>query len=690
MSHALTNYNALYESMRARRRKAELSKGLDGLVARAQVRTRTRKISRRWLRAEAEAIDALAPTYRNHSEAALDDVVRDVREVFVRGRQDDEAVRRAVAMVREVARRETGEEAFIVQLMGALALYHGRIIEMVTGEGKTLTGSIAAPLLAWRHRYLHVFTVNDYLARRDARSRECIYKRCALTVGAIQQEQEPIERVGIYARSIVYGTPKQMTADWLRDQLRIGQTGSTWSTRQRLVQLGALRGWSGADGESRFVQEPGRAAPDGAADADGWAAFGPLIPGLRAALVDEADAVLIDEGVVPLIIARARREDDMAEVYRQASSIASRLDEGPDYSVDHLRRKAELKARGRHRCEQMFDEIEGAIWRATRRAEELVRQALIARHCYIGGRQYHVVDGQVVIVDEYTGRFLPDRSWEHGLHQAVEAKEGLDVTADRETLARLSFQRFFRSYPVLSGMTGTAADAIAEMEHVYARPVTVIPTNRPMIREKWPLRVFRTAERKWSAIVDSIEEVHGKGRPILVGTRSIEASEFLAERLRSRGLEHQVLNALHDAEEADLIAFAGRRSKITVATNMAGRGTDIILDDETREAGGLHVILTEMHTAKRIDRQFMGRAGRQGDPGSSQTFVSLEDELVRLYAPRLTDSVRAHIRGEEATGDRFARVLFRVAQRRAEARARRNRSSVLRQDDWIDKHLPGM
>jgi preprotein translocase subunit SecA len=224
---------------------------------------------------------------------------------------------------------------------------------------------------------------------------------------------------------------------------------------------------------------------------------------------------------------------------------------------------------------------------------------------------------------------------------------------------------------------------------VYSRPVTVIPTNRPMIRERWALRVFRTAERKWSAIVDSIEKVHGEGRPILVGKRSIEASESLAERLRARGLDHQVLNALHDAEEAELIAFAGGRGKITVATNMAGRGTDIILDDESRVAGGLHVIMTEMHTAKRIDRQFMGRAGRQGDPGSSQTFVSLEDELVRLSAPRLADSVRARMRGEEAPGDRLARLIYRVAQRRAEARARRNRASVLRQDDWIDKHLPG-
>jgi len=426
-----------------------------------------------------------------------------------------------------------------------------------------------------------------------------------------------------------------------------------------------------------------------------WASHGPLVPGLRAALVDEADAVLIDEGVVPLIIARARREDDMAIVYREAAGIARLLDEGPDYSIDHLRRKAELTRRGTRRCEQFFEGLEHGIWRAPRRAEELVRQALVGRHCYIRGQQYHVVDGRVVIVDEYTGRFLPDRSWEHGLHQAVEAKEDVEVTADRETLARVSFQRFFRSYPFLCGMTGTAADAIAEIEQVYARPVVVIPTNRPVIREQWPTRVFRGAEAKWNAIIESIEQVHAEGRPVLVGTRSIEASEHVSERLTERGLEHQVLNALHDQEEAELIMRAGRggddqaSAAITVATNMAGRGTDILLDDRARKAGGLHVLLTEMHTAKRIDRQFIGRAGRQGDPGSAQLFVSFDDELIRLYAPKLGGASRARARREEMTGDATVTKVFQLAQRRAEGRARRNRGAVLRQDDWIDKHLPG-
>ena len=657
MTHAVTSYNALYESLRSRRRRPETPKGLDRFSTHAAMKLRHRRISLPWLREQAELIDAMRDGVRGYSEAALDEAVREIRELFVRGRQDRDAERRAMALVREVARRQTGEEAFVVQIMGALALYHGRIIEMVTGEGKTLTGSIATVLLAWKHRHVHVFTVNDYLATRDAHSRRETYERCLLGVGAIEQQLDPTRRARVYALPIVYGTPKQITADWLRDQIRLGPVNTAWAGRQMMTMQGG--------------------------------AGGPLIPGLRAALVDEADAVLIDEGVVPLIIARARREDEMSEVYRQAASVAARLDEGPDFTMDHVRRKAELRRRGHHRVQEMCKDLDDPIWRAVRRAEELVRQALVARHCYIHGHQYQTVDGRIVIVDEYTGRFLPDRSWEHGLHQAVEAKEGVEVTADRETLARLSFQRFFRSYPFLAGMTGTTADATTEMEQVYQRPVTVIPTNRPVIRQQWPMRIFCTAEGKWNAVVESIERVHATGRPMLVGTRSIEASEHLSRRLEARGLEHRVLNANFDSDEADLIADAGRFESITVATNMAGRGTDIKPDAASLAAGGLHVMLTEMHSAKRIDRQFIGRAGRQGDPGSAQVFVSLEDELVRHQTPRLGEYIRRSARSEELPPTPRVRGLFRLAQRRAEARDRRNRAAVLKQDDWIDQYLPG-
>ncbi len=667
---ALTRYQALYESLRSRRRKPESHKGLDLWASQAVLKAKNARVSRGWLRNQAQQIEKIGATLRNHSDRALDEVVREVREVFVRGREDHEAVRRGLAVVREVARRETGQEAYTVQLMGALGLYHGRIVEMATGEGKTLTGSLAAPLVAWKHTFLHVLTVNDYLASRDAESRAPIFRRCGCDVGAIVQSTDPGERPSIYAKAIVFGTPKQITADWLRDQLKLGDMNTAWAARRPWK-------WGGWGGGQVGLRESG-------------AASGAMIPGLHAALVDEADAVLIDEGVVPLIIARARREDDMATVYAQACEVARRLDEGADYKVEHLQRRVELTRRGSHRCAEMAEAYEEGIWRATRRAEELVRQALVARHCYLRGHQYEIVDGRVVIVDEYTGRFLADRSWEHGLHQAVEAKEGLEVTADRETLARLSFQRFFRMYPHLGGMTGTAADAAGEMERVYQRPVTVIPTHQPVIREHWPTRVFKSSEAKWTALIDSIQELNDRGRPVLVGSRSIEISELISSRLSARGIRHRVLNANFDKEEAELIALAGKAQTVTVATNMAGRGTDIEPDDKVLELGGLHVILSEMHTAKRVDRQFIGRAGRQGDPGSAQTFVSLEDELVRHYTPRAAGLLKRSP-SEELRGPLHAQAMavFRFAQRRAEARARRGRTDVLRQDDWIDQYMPG-
>jgi preprotein translocase subunit SecA len=667
MTQALTRYNALFDSIRSRRRRPELPRGLDAIAARASVAAHNRRITVTALRRAAEAVDVLSTQVRSYSEAVLDANIAEIREQFVRGRHEAEAVRRALALIREVARRQTGEEPFIVQLMAALAMYHGRIVEMLTGEGKTLTGSIVAPLLAWRYRHVHIFTVNDYLARRDAHSRQGIYRRCLVSAGAITQEMEPAERFNTYALPIVYGTPKQITADWLRDQIRLGAQTTAWAGRQNVVLGGG--------------------SPNGGS-------AGPMIPGLRAALVDEADAVLIDEGVVPLIIAQSRRGDDMAEIYRAAARIAAMLDQGPDYEIDQLRRRATIKPRGQHRCEQVFETLQEPIWRARRRAQELIRQALIARHCYIAGHQYQVVDGRVMIVDEYTGRFLPDRNWEHGLHQAVEAKEGVEVTADRETLARMSFQRFFRTYPFLCGMTGTAADATIEMEQVYNRPVLVIPTNKPVIRKQWPIRIFKTAEARWDAVVRSIEELHAQGRPVLVGTRSIEASELLSRRLEARGLAHRTLNANFDKEEADLISDAGRgglNASITVATNMAGRGTDIKPDEAAIKAGGLHVIITEMHGAKRIDRQFIGRAGRQGDPGSAQIFVALEDELVRLHARRGSAWLKRTAMAAEISGQNraIARRVFRAAQKASEARARRGRAGVLKQDDWIERYLPG-
>jgi preprotein translocase subunit SecA len=664
MTQSLTRYHALFGSIASRSRRTPALRGIDRGVSTLQMRLRTARITPNYLRSQAEQVDHLAPRLRELGESALDAEVLQTRELFQRSRHQPADVLRALALIREVARRTTGQEAYIVQLMAALGLYHGHILEMRTGEGKTLTGSIAAPLLAWAKRRVHVFTVNDYLARRDAESRAPIYARCGLECGSIYQELDGHARARVYAMPIVYGTPKQITADFLRDQLRLGNVRTAWA------------------GRARFSAGPEDFNTTGA---------GPMIPGLHAALVDEADAVLIDEGVTPLIIAQSRTGDEMGPIYVQAAKVAGELEANTDYTVNQLQRKVELTKRGLTRALALIETLPEPIWKARRRALELVRQALIARHCYLRDRQYMIRDGTIVIVDEYTGRILADRHWEHGLHQAVEAKEGLDVTADRETLARLSFQRFFRMYPFLCGMTGTAADATGEMEQTYQRKVTVIPTNRPIAREQWPTRVFRTSEARWNAVVESIVTLHKQGRPVLAGTRSVEASELLSRKLAARGLAHKVLNANFDAEEASMIAGAGHAGAITVATNMAGRGTDIILDRRAREAGGLHVILSEMHGAERIDRQFIGRAGRQGDPGSAQFLLSLDDELVKLNTRRGAIFLKGARSAEEFLGNRLrlAVALFKLAQRRSEARDRTSRSAVLKQDDWIDKHLPG-
>jgi len=312
----------------------------------------------------------------------------------------------------------------------------------------------------------------------------------------------------------------------------------------------------------------------------------------------------------------------------------------------------------------------------------------VAEHCYQHGQHYQIVEDKIVIVDEYTGRFMPDRQWQHGMHQAVEAKHELEVTADRETVASLSFQRFFKMYPHLSGMTGTAADAKAEIETTYGIPVRVIPTNRPIQRLRFADLIFLTAGLKWQAIVEEIVQMHDAGRPVLVGTRSIEASEQLSRMLDDRGLKHQVLNAVHHKAEAEIVAGAGQPGVITVATNMAGRGTDIKLGPGVREAGGLHVILTERHTARRVDRQLFGRSGRQGDPGSARCIVSLEDDLLLKYAPTAAALLRRRYAGRTTALPLWVANVFNFAQKRAQRDAFRSRAGVLRHDEELDTALP--
>ncbi len=649
--NTVAGYERSREAVYGARKPAAALTGLDGAMAWAQLKVRTRPLSCGWLLREAERIDREAQALELMTEEALGGRTQEIVGQLVRGEHDAALVRGGLAVSCEQARRVLGERAYVVQLMGAVAMWHGRLIEMATGEGKTLTSALAAPLIAWRHRRVHVVTVNDYLAGRDAVRHAKLFGRWGLSCAAVSEEMSPDERRGVYGKQIVYGTPKRIAADWLQDALQLGGVRSAWE---------ASRGAAGAL----------------------------LAPGRRAAIVDEADAVLIDEAVAPLILSEPGGLDAMGGLYREADEIAQKLDAGPDYKIEQDRRRARLTARGRHRSAGLAVPLAHSLWKSERRRHELVERALEAQACFIRGRQYEVIDGRVVIVDEFTGRLLPDRTWQHGVHQAVEAKEGLAITADRVSLGQISFQRFFQGYPFLAGMTGTVAESAHEMERVYGRAVVRVPTHRRVARVQWKTCVFGSQQEKERAIVEEVRMVHGKGRPVLIGTRSVEASERIASILRDEGMACAVLNAMNDHDEARLIGCAGESGAITVATNMAGRGTDIQLDDAARDAGGLHVVLVEPHGVKRIDRQFLGRAGRQGDPGSGRIFLGLNDELVRDHGHGVARVLLLVVRAFPG-GLGAGALLVGLAHRRAEREGRRSRRGVVRQDEWADRYLPG-
>jgi len=632
----------------------------------------------RFLR-RAERVLALEKHFSQVSDAKLRKVADELREIF-RCRRDSHCdLERAFALVREVASRQIDERPFPVQIAGAFVLESGCIAEMATGEGKTLTATMPATVAGWRGQGCHIITVNDYLAKRDAEWMGRIYRFCGLSVAYIEQAMSAAERRAAYSADITYCTNKEVTADFLRDRLILGR----------------LRGLSSA-----LLAKISRA---------GWPAIDRLVQrGLNFAIVDEADSILVDEAITPLIIAGPAPNPEQAEAFRQAADVAINLESERDYRINPRYREVELTGKGKTRLAELTGTL-GNIWRGARRREEIATKALIAKELYLRDKQYVIDDGKVVIVDDFTGRLMPDRTWRDGLHQAVEAKEKLEVTAPKDTYARISFQRFFRLYRKLCGMTGTAKEAAAEFWQIYHLPIVVIPTNRPCIRKNAPDIILTTESAKWERIVLEIRRVHETGRPILVGTRSVRASEYLSQLLKdpaligktpeqtsssknepisAGGLDHQVLNAVHHRQEAQIVAGAGQPGKITVATNMAGRGTDIKLGRGVAELGGLHVIASERNESARIDRQLFGRCARQGDPGSSQAIICLEDEFVSRYTKNLVAYLKkryAHTTDDISSA--FTRGVFRLAQISAERIALRQRKSVMRTDHWLEEQL---
>lgn len=607
---------------------------------------------------QADRIIAREKVYRGTSDGKLRDFAAALSNRFLLGRDTDADCRHAFTILREVAARTVGMRPYREQVAAALALNEGCVTEMATGEGKTLVATLPAVVAGWRGRGCHVITANDYLAKRDAELMQAIYRFCGLTVGCITPEMAPSERKQAYNAHVTYCTNKEVAADFLRDRL----IGASLKGLPALMLSKMVPGQ--ADRIGRLVQR-----------------------GLAHAIVDEADSAFIDDASTPLLISGDGPNQEQLEAYKQAARLAAGLDPSTHYRVSRDQPAVQLTPSGKQRLSEMAEPL-GGLWRGARRREELVLQALVANALYLRDKHYVLEDDKVVIVDEFTGRLMPDRTWRDGLHQAVEAKEGVPINLPKETYARISFQRFFGLYQKVSGMSGTVAEAQAEMWGIYRLRVVSIPTHRPCRRVVIPDRVFTTAAGKWQAVIEDIRNVHRSGRPILIGTGSIRESEHLSHRLTSEGIQHRLLNALQHASEAQIIADAGQKGRITVSTNMAGRGTDIQLGPGVAQLGGLHVIATERFSARRIDRQLAGRCARQGDPGSTQVFISLEDELIQKNNPIIAAALRRFHgqRGREISSA-FWRQLIRTLQRRVERLSFRMRRDVLTADNWLDQNL---
>jgi len=554
----------------------------------------------------------------------------------------------AFALVREAGRRTLNMRHFDVQILGGIAMFHRSIAEMQTGEGKTLTATLAMYLEGLIGRGAHLATVNDYLARRDAEWMAPLYEALGMTVGVVETEMQQDARRKSYACDLTYGTAKEFGFDFLRDRLLLRRIGEGQTDF-----LGSMLAGANNSGEKPVQRDP------------------------HFVLVDEADSILIDEARTPLIIAAIPTDAQRATVesYRWAASIASKFEEDTHYEYDDIKKTVELTGDGR-RLVRMIAKPDTMSRVGMFTIYEFVERSIKVEKEFTLDRQYVVKDGEVVIVDEFTGRLAEGRKWRAGLHQAVEAKEGIEVTVDAGQAARVTVQDYFSLYPRLAGMTGTGMSSAGELRRIYKLRVIPIPTNRPAIRVRLPDRVFGRADEKWLAIAEEVAEYHTQGRPVLIGTRSIDKSELLSRLLRLRGIEPEILNANHIEREAEIVANAGKQGMVTVSTNMAGRGTDIKLGPGVDDLGGLVVICSEMHDSARIDRQLAGRCGRQGDPGTWRQYLSLDDEL--LVGLGADNAKYYKDLGEKNPGacNQYAR-LFHKAQQKIERRHFKDRRLLL-------------
>ncbi len=586
--------------------------------------------------AQVAAINALEPQMQALADEDFPERIRHWKQQVAAGEVTlDSLLPEVFALVREASVRAMGMRHFDVQLIGGMVLHSGKIAEMKTGEGKTLTATLAVVLNALSGKGVHVVTVNDYLARRDAEWMSAVYNFLGLSVGIIVHGLTDPERQAAYGADITYGTNNEFGFDYLRDNMKFYSA--------QLVQRGH-----------------------------------------NFAIVDEVDSILIDEARTPLIISGAA--DDSTDLYRKVDTVVTRLERDRDFTVDEKAKTAMLTDEGVQRCETIL-EIDNLFDPQNITLQHHVQQSLKAYSVFQKDVDYIVKDDQVIIVDEFTGRLMPGRRFSDGLHQALEAKEQVKVQAENQTLASVTFQNYFRLYGKLSGMTGTADTEAVEFHEIYGLEVVSIPTHMPMIRADMPDVIYRSKAEKYDAIVEQIRELHKNGQPVLVGTISIETSELLSAKLKKAGVPHNVLNAKHHEQEAGIIAEAGQAGKVTIATNMAGRGTDIKLGEGVRELGGLFILGTERHESRRIDNQLRGRSGRQGDPGRSRFFLSLEDDLMRLFGSERISRLMATLGlkdGESIEHKMISRAIEN-AQKRVEGHNFEIRKTLLDYDNVMSQ-----
>jgi len=561
------------------------------------------------------------------------------------------------ACIREAANRTIHMRHFEPQIAGGYALLNGIVAEMDTGEGKTLTATLAAGTAALAGIPVHVISVNDYLTQRDAGQMSPVYEFLGLSVGYVIHGMDQFQRRSAYACDITYCTNKEITFDYLKDKLVLNHRSGPLD-----ICTGYLK--------------------DGGSDIDRL-----MMRGLSFAIVDEADSVLIDEARTPLVISQAIDNKEETQFYQEALDVAAKLEQNRDYTVLCKDRKTQLTDLGRIKAKKITTTM-NPLWESSVRREEFITLGLNATLFFKKNEHYLVTDGKVLIIDEFTGRVMADRSWEKGLHQLIETKEKCALSGRKETLARMSYQKFFRRYLMLSGMTGTAREVKNELWSVYGLPIVKIPPHKKKIRKRLPDRIHRNTEDKWADVVDRVRFFHDQKRPVLIGTKSVAASEYLGALLQSQGLHIRILNARQDQEEAQIIAQAGEARKIMVATNMAGRGTDIKLTDDVIQLNGLHVILTQRHDAARIDKQLEGRCGRQGEPGSFEAIVCLEDDLVASKMDRMISNIIGKF--NHISPRLFAFMgklhLLRI-QKSVERKHARIRKDVFKQDNKRNKLL---